>query len=106
MQKAMWVIAIFGAVVILGGVIGYLQAQSLISLFAGTFFGIALLSSALAIMKGVNVAHYIALLIAVLLTAFFHWRYLRTGAFLPGGLMAIVSCLVSVWLLILRPKKQ
>lgn len=105
MRTAMWIIAIFGAIVMLGGAIGYFQAQSLISLVVGSFFGIALLMSAFALMNGINTAHYVALLLAVLLTLFFHYRFLQTGAFMPAGMLAMLSCIVSVCLLVLRPRR-
>ena len=105
MRIAIWIIAVFGAIVLLGGIIGYVQAKSLASLFSGTILGVALLSSAIALLKNVNTAHYVAMLIAALLTIFFHYRYLETGAVVPA-LMAVTSCLVTVALLILRPKRR
>lgn len=106
MKYVLWTIAIFGIIVIVGGLIGYVQAHSLISLLSGLFFGIALLGSAYAISKGYNRAHYIAVLLALLLTAFFHYRYVKTGVFFPSAFMAILSALVTVWLLISRPRRR
>lgn len=102
----MWLIAAFGVVIMAGGIVGYLQSQSLISLITGSLFGLALLASAFAITRGVRVAHYVALLLAATLTAFFHWRFVKTEVFLPSGLLAIISCFVSVALLVFRPRKK
>lgn len=106
MSWTTWIVAAFGAFMILGGSIGYIQKQSLISLFSGALFGTILLAMAYAIYRGAYKAHYLALLLAMALTLFFHLRYVWSAAFFPNGIMALISCLVSVALLILRPAHQ
>lgn len=97
------IVAAFGALLILGGSIGYVQKQSLISLLSGILAGTVLLVTAYAIHKGTHRAHYLALLLAMLFTLFFHLRYVWTAALFPNGAMALISCMVTVALLILRP---
>lgn len=106
MSWTTWIVAAFGAFMILGGSIGYIQKQSLISLFSGALFGTVLLATAYAIYRGAYKAHYLALLLAMGFTLFFHLRYIWTSAFFPNGIMALISCLVTVALLILRPTNK
>lgn len=103
MKWTKWIVAVFGALLIIGGCIGYVQKQSLISLLSGALFGTVLLVTAFAIHKGTHKAHYVALLLAMAFTLFFHLRYIWTAVFFPSGAMALLSCLVTVALLILRP---
>lgn len=97
------IVTAFGVLLILGGSIGYVQKQSLISLLSGALSGTVLLVTAYAIHRGTHRAHYLALLLAMLFTLFFHLRYVWTAALFPNGVMALISCLVTVALLILRP---
>lgn len=106
MRVAIWIVIAFGLIIFGGGVIGYVTKHSLASLIAGSLFGIALLSSAYALSQGIYKGHYIALILAILLTVFFHVRFVQCQQFMPSGLLSILGCLVSVSLLILRPNNR
>jgi uncharacterized membrane protein (UPF0136 family) len=97
-QIATWSILIYGLVVLLGGVMGYLKAKSKASLFSGLGSGIALLVAWIvcrqAAMAGLGLG--LATLIAVVLFVVFILRFLKTRAFMPAGLMMVFSFAATV----------
>ena len=103
MRLTTWIVAAYGVLLILGGLFGYASKQSLMSLVSGSAFGVVLLLTAFAMHRDTYRAHYLALLLAMLFTLFFQLRYMWTANFFPNAIMALISCLVSVALLILRP---
>ena len=85
----------YGIFVILGGVVGYVQAGSQISLYAGTAAGgIALLSSRLCKKGYYNMGLKILTAVSLGLSILFIKRYQATGVILPTGFMAINSAFV------------
>ena len=104
--KSALVPLIYGTIVLIGGVAGYLQAQSLISLFSGLFFGLGLIGAALTVMRGYTSAHFTAIGLTILLTLFFHYRFAMTQVFMPAGMMAIVSVLALIGMFVYRPAKR
>ena len=94
------IVIVYAVLVSLGGVAGYVKAKSLPSLIAGSLGGLALLAAGWGISRGQVWGLQAALVLILGLMVFFAVRYLRTRAFMPGGLMAILSllALVGVWL--------
>ncbi len=101
--KAGLVPLIYGVLVLVGGVIGYQKVQSLPSLISGLVFGIALLTAAFGTWRGFISAHYTAIALTIVLTLFFHYRFVVTQTFMPAGMMAIVSILALIGMFIWRP---
>ncbi len=99
MEYPVLVIVVYGVLVGLGGILGYVKARSIPSLIFGLGSGIGLLvcgwlaSGHNAI--GTNGAIGIGLLLAV----FFGIRYGRTRKFMPAGLMTVLSLLTVILLL-------
>jgi uncharacterized membrane protein (UPF0136 family) len=81
-QIAPWFILIYGLVVLLGGVMGYVKAKSQVSLLAGVGSGIVGLG--------------LATLIAFILFVVFVIRFFRTRSFMPAGLMMVFSLAATV----------
>uniref|UniRef100_A0AAG5DIZ6 Uncharacterized protein n=1 Tax=Anopheles atroparvus TaxID=41427 RepID=A0AAG5DIZ6_ANOAO len=88
--------AIFAILVAVGGIMGYVRARSRMSLYSGILFGVALgvgawLNSMSDPLPIVQLA-VLAVLIMVML-----YRYWSTRAFMPAGMIILLSFGVVVW---------
>ncbi|WP_414528485.1 TMEM14 family protein [Nodularia chucula] len=88
----------YGILAIIGGIIGYIQAQSQISLFSGVISGLLLLVAAYFQIQGQTWALIVAVLVTGILVIFFALRFAKTRKFMPGGLMVILGMLVLVFM--------
>jgi uncharacterized membrane protein (UPF0136 family) len=94
---------IFGALTIIGGVIGYVKAGSMPSIIAGSITGILLLIAGLLLPQHRAIGLTTALVISLVLAAQFVPKFFRTGRMMPAGLMSILSVIglivaVVAWL--------
>lgn len=94
---------VYALLVFIGGLIGFLKAHSKVSLFAGIIFGLALAITGIGVFKGCKIAYYSALSLTALLAAFFAYRFLLSYAFMPAGLMVVLSVIVFGVLITRRP---
>jgi uncharacterized membrane protein (UPF0136 family) len=94
---------IYGILTIVGGVIGYLKAGSMMSLYSGVISGILILVSAFALLKGKPMGFYGLVGLSGILTVFFGIRFFKAFVFMPAGLMLILSLITLVGLLLKRP---
>jgi uncharacterized membrane protein (UPF0136 family) len=101
MKKTGSLVILYSALVFIGGLMGYLKAQSIPSLISGSFFGLVLVVSAIAMIKKKKWGQWSALAIAFLLDAFFTYRFAKTLKFIPSGLMSLIS-LIMIIILALR----
>ncbi len=99
MHTASILVYIYAALVMLGGIFGFLKAKSLPSLIMGEIGGLALISAGYALGGGLAWGFPLALVLSAGLLVFFSLRYFRTRAFMPGGLMAILSLLTLIGVL-------
>jgi uncharacterized membrane protein (UPF0136 family) len=90
---------IYGALILVGGALGYLTAGSLVSALARGGCGMGIVLSGWAMLKGKSAGWYATLAMAAVLTAFFGARFWQGGAFMPTGLMAVLSLLTVALLL-------
>lgn len=97
---------LYSLVVLVGGVVGYLQAQSMISLIAAFVFGLPLIGASFAVWRGLKSGYYTALGLTVILTIFFHYRFVETQKFMPSGMMAMISILALIGMAVWRPKHK
>jgi uncharacterized membrane protein (UPF0136 family) len=81
----------YGILAIVGGILGYVQAQSKVSLWAGCGCGILLLVSALAQFQGQTWGGLAAIGVTLILLVAFMMRWLKTRKFMPAGLMLILG---------------
>lgn len=100
MASTTLIVIVYAALVIVGGVIGFVKAGSRPSLIGGLVGGLGLLTAAWGMGRNQAWGLQVALVLTLALLVFFSVRYVRTRAFMPGGLMAILSlfALVGVWL--------
>jgi len=98
---AAWLVLVYGILVAVGGVMGYVKANSTASLIAGGVSGLALVGSAVAMMKGAySTGWWISLIVALLLLGRFGSVALSKGfELMPGGLVIILSVIVIAVLL-------
>jgi uncharacterized membrane protein (UPF0136 family) len=99
MQKKSVVIALYAALVLVGGIMGYIKAESMISLMAGSFTALLLFICSYLIWRGNQVAYKIATGIVTCLLAFFGYRFFGSFKFMPAGLMSIASSALLLYLI-------
>jgi uncharacterized membrane protein (UPF0136 family) len=81
----------YGSLAIVGGILGYIQAQSKISLIAGCGCGILLLISAMLQLQGQPWGLLAAIAVTVILLVAFMMRWIKTRKFMPAGLMLLLG---------------
>ena len=83
---------VYGALLIVGGVVGYRKAGSRPSLIMGSLSGLlAILVSSWGL-KGHDLpALFLLAGEAIILSAFFYMRYANSKKFMPAGMMTVVS---------------
>lgn len=93
------VIAIYGALVLIGGFFGFIRAGSYPSLIMGLISGLLLFGTSYELNQGKEWAIQAAFVIPFILTVFFLYRFSMTHAFMPAGLMVLlgIATLFLVW---------
>src|SRR4029434_509043 len=81
----------FGVLTIAGGIVGYVKADSVASIIAGSITGILLLVAAFLLPEHRAIGLATAFIISLLLAAQFVPKFIRTGRVMPAGMMAILS---------------
>jgi len=96
---------IFGALTIIGGIVGYVKAQSVPSIIAGTITGILLLVAGWVLPEHRAAGLVTALIISLVLAAQFVPKLIRTGKVMPAGVMSILSVIGLIVALVAWFKK-
>ncbi len=93
-QWPVFILYVYGILLIVGGVMGYVKAQSIPSLVAGGICGL------IALLLGYNYtwhfAPYAALILAIVLIVLMGRRYLRTRKAMPALLIVVMSLVVAI----------
>jgi uncharacterized membrane protein (UPF0136 family) len=79
----------YGALTLVGGIVGYLQAKSKVSLISGTVSGLLLLVGAAVQLQGQAWGLLLAIAVSALLIVVFAVRLSKTRKFMPSGLMIL-----------------
>ena len=87
----------FGLLTIAGGVMGYVNARSAVSLFAGAISGGLLLVAAFLLPSHAVAGLALGGLISLLLTGYFLPAFFRTRKIAPAGMMSVLSVLGVVF---------
>ncbi|HEY9830084.1 MAG TPA: TMEM14 family protein [Stenomitos sp.] len=93
---ATWSILVYGVVVLLGGIMGYVKAKSQVSLFSGVGSGLALLVAWFIGRQVPLVGLGLATFLGLVLFIVFVIRFSKTRAFMPAGLMTLFSLAATV----------
>ena len=96
------IVLVYGILVLVGGVMGWVKAKSRPSLISGIVFGVALIVLGYGINQGHASDVWVAIAMAGLLTVIMGVRVAKTMKFMPAGLLTIVSAAVVAALLLLR----
>ena len=100
MHTAAIVTIVYGALVLLGGVMGYLKAKSRPSLVSGLVFGPALAILGVLGLEGWTPFAGIAAGLAAVLLLIMGSRFARKRKFMPAGLITVLSAAalaVDLW---------
>ncbi len=96
MKVTATIVFVFGLLIALGGIMGFVKSGSQASLVSGSVFGLALIVSAYFISQGKIAAQYIALSLTFLLDALFTYRYAKSLHFFPAGFLSLASLAVLI----------
>jgi uncharacterized membrane protein (UPF0136 family) len=105
MEAAKIYLIVFGALTIVGGIVGYLKAGSVASIIAGSITGILLLVAAFLLPEHRTIGLATALIVSLLLAAQFVPKFLRTGRVMPAGMMSILSAIGIIAVIVAWIKK-
>jgi len=104
-----YIILVFGMLLLVGGLFGYMKAHSMVSLASGISFFTAFLISGIALLKNKVGGAYFAFLSSVAVFCLFLVRFILSQKFFPAGAILFLSLPVmyfsiSAWFT-LRKKK-
>jgi uncharacterized membrane protein (UPF0136 family) len=105
MEAAKIYFIVFGALTIIGGIVGYTKAGSVASIIAGSITGVLLLVAAFLLPEHRMVGLATALIVSLLLAAQFVPKFLRTGRVMPAGMMSILSVIGIIAAIVAWVKK-
>ena len=100
MQIAAMVMMVYGAFILVGGIIG--AAASVISLVTGVIFGGLAVASGWGLRGQQNWGFYLGASVSLLLTLFFGSRFVQTGAIFPALVPLIFSLVAFIVLMYTR----
>ncbi|BBD66738.1 hypothetical protein NIES4072_59870 [Nostoc commune NIES-4072] len=83
----------YGILAIAGGIMGYIQARSKVSLLSGSISGLLLLLAAYFQLQGQSWGSILAVIVTGVLVVVFAVRLAKTRKFMPAGLMTILGIL-------------
>jgi uncharacterized membrane protein (UPF0136 family) len=81
----------YGILSIIGGIIGYAQAQSKASLISGSISGALLILGGILAQSGISGGLWLAAIVSIALIIVFIVRLSKTRKFMPAGLMIIAG---------------
>ena len=105
MEAAKIYFIVLGVLTIAGGVVGYVKADSVASIIAGSITGVLLLVAAFLLPEHRAIGLATAFIISLLLAAQFAPKFLRTGRVVPAGMMSILSVIGVIAAIVAWVKK-
>lgn len=100
MKRSSIVVFVYTLFVLIGGIIGFVKAQSQASLVMSLLFAVGLSLCGWAMLKGHKLGLVLASLLILCLGAFFCYRFFLNYHFMPAGLMSLLSLAALGFLLI------
>ena len=89
----------YGILALIGGIIGYVQAQSKASLISGSISGLLLMIAGVMQIQEQSAGLILATVITAVLVIVFGIRLAKTRKFMPAGLMSLLG-LISLGLML------
>jgi uncharacterized membrane protein (UPF0136 family) len=89
----------YGILAIIGGIIGYVQARSQVSLISGSVSGLLLILAAYFQLQGQSWGLILAAVVTAVLVVVFAGRLAKTRKLMPAGLMTGLGVLALVVML-------
>jgi uncharacterized membrane protein (UPF0136 family) len=105
MEAAKIYFIVFGALTIVGGIVGYVKAGSVASIIAGSITGVLLLIAAFLLPGHRTIGLATAFVVSLLLAAQFVPKFLRTGRVMPAGMMSVLSVIGIIAVIVAWVKK-
>lgn len=99
MQTQVKIIGIYIAILLIGGLIGYVAAKSWASLIASSVSAALLTACCYGIRQGSKLAYCAALALISCLLLFFGYRFSLHYQFMPAGLMTVLTASLLIYLL-------
>lgn len=84
----------YGILAIIGGIMGYVQAQSKASLISGSISGLSLIFAGVMQLQGRDWGLILATVVTTVLIIVFAIRLAKTRKFMPAGLMSVLGLVV------------
>lgn len=81
----------YGILTLIGGIIGYVQAQSKVSLISGSVSGLLLMFALVMQLQGQAWGLTLAVVVTAVLVVVFAIRLVKTRKFMPAGLMTVLG---------------
>ncbi len=104
LKKIGLVTLIYALFVFLGGVMGFAMKQSMPSLVMGSLFGLSLLYLSIKIMTFHRWGLMTAIVLILLLDAFFSYRFVITQTLFPAGVMLLLTTATLLILMFILKK--
>lgn len=89
----------YGVLAIVGGIMGYLKAQSNISLISGSISGLLLIFGGVMQLQGQAWGLILVTIVTAILVITFGVRLAKTRKFMPAGLMSVLGLATLVVML-------
>lgn len=102
MRLTGWLVLTYALIVFLGGIFGYVKAESTASLISGVVFAGILSTGAFALLNDKWIGMRLSLATTAILFAFFLYRFLLAFKWMPAGMMAILSLGMLIILFVKR----
>lgn len=96
MKVTATIVLIYAILLLVGGWMGHVKAASMASLISGLIFGTLMLLCAWGIAAGKKFAQFATLILIFILDGFFTYRFAKTLAFFPAGMMSLLSLAVLI----------
>lgn len=90
------ILGIYGILMLVGGFIGYKKAGSMASLIAGGISGVLILIAVYIASNNPVLGYRMTTVISGLLVCSFTMRLVKTGTFMPSGMLLILSVIALV----------
>ncbi len=85
------ILSIYGGLILLGGIMGYVKAGSKMSLIAGILSGFLILLGVFISRLNLSSGLWIVASTSLVLIVVFSLRFIKTQNFMPSGMLCIVS---------------